>query len=90
MQRVNPGHHSLRPIAAGNPNLDSDDLTVVPTVVSFTYFKLQWRIIPFLVGSIWTKGALEFRCYSWDPIFLFFVMGVVVVGAGVEASSEAW
>ena len=34
-----------------------------------------------------TKGALEFRCL--DPRF-FFVVGVVGVGAAVEASSEAW
>ena len=35
MQRVNQGHHSLKSTASGGPSLDTDDLAVDPTVVSF-------------------------------------------------------
>ena len=50
--------------------------------------KCQWMIIVFFVGSIFKqRGHLNSDVGILD---LFFVTGVVVVGGGVEASSEAW
>ena len=84
----------------GSPNQDSVDIAlVVPTVVSFISmplsmdnrcFKQQWRIIPFFDGSIFE----QMRHLNSDVIVgilvLFFIAHIAVVGADVEASSEAW
>ena len=44
----------------------------------------------FFVGSIFEqRGHLNSDIMA-EILFLFFVAGVVVVGVGVEASSEAW
>ena len=71
-------HWGLLP---GSRNADSDDLAVVPTVVSFIYAPLrtenqcivqQCLIMPFLVDSIFVLRSFELRhCYSWHPSFAF-------------------
>ena len=54
-------------------------------------FQQQWLIIPFLVCSIFVQsGQLNSGVVVAGVLVLLPVVGVVGIGAGVEASSETW
>ena len=53
--------------------------------------QMAMGIIPLFVGSIFEqRGHLMNSCVIVGILILFFVAGVIVVGAGVEVSSEAF
>ena len=65
--------------------------TCMPLSTEYRCFVEQRLIIPFLVGSVSVqKGHLNSGVVVAGILVLLSVVGVVGVGAGVEASSEAW
>ena len=51
---------------------------------------MQWRTISFFVGNIFEQRGHMNSGVIIGMLVLLFDAGVVVVGGGVEASSEAW